>query len=596
MGIESTKFNFKIFQIDKFHFELKGKSNDEIVEKIRDNHKNHLLSKGSIEPNSKKPFDKYVIEDYTFYTYTYNHLKDQNYWKIFLPDELSINQDFQIIEFSFVLFIIYKDHIYCTIGGNGISVIKKYINNFFGIELYQHFAKPIDDIAISITMRGVTGKLSKMSYTYNNSQTIKDSLVYTEIPLKLKIIIREELLKGFLKKYNIDKEISLMEVGSYFSIKKRLDFGGLKLLIKDIYQIQNNKDKFSHLSLFNRIKDEELINNLDFELKILLKNDVLKHNNGSFTQNNNILEFVNYKNLEKFYECSNYKLHFKKHRKFNDVQVKGRDNLYYEATKYLFNNIENIQENIDSELNKKFFDLSIIGILDDKEITFDNFFNHIVAELPYYGKKYFRIEKEWFLLDDLFLKQLTLDAKSYYEENELKEAILLPWPFGDEDSYNSKYTSKGYYIFDKKIRENIELCDILFINETDIYFIHVKNGFNTQMRSLANQIILSSQRLWNDLNNVNGSSYLKNSIKYYNELTPLKPINFKELYEKLLNGKLKINFVMAYKYESYKGRSAIEKIELSNSNIAKFSLIQTVNEIKTFKNFKIYIKDISQIK
>ena len=52
---------------------------------------------------------------------------------------------------------------------------------------------------------------------------------------------------------------------------------------------------------------------------------------------------------------------------------------------------------------------------------------------------------------------------------------------------------------------------------------------------------------------------------------------------------------MAYRNKSFKDKSAIEKIALSGSNIAKFSLVQTIREIRNYKNFEIHVIDISQI-
>jgi len=596
MSLKKVKFNLKIFQIDRNHFELKDKSSEEIVEIIRENHKKHLLADEQDFSIIKPNLERHTEEDFTFYTYCYNHPKDQNYWKLFLPDELVKEQNFDLIEFSFVLFIVYKDKIYCVLGGNGISVIKKFINDYFGIDLYQHFASPNDDITIVVNTRGVTGNLSQRSNTYNNSQSIKDSLVYSEIPKKLKIVIRDELIKGIFKKYKIDNDNALMEIGSYFSLRKKLNFDELKELIKDIHKVMSDKSNYINLSLFNRVNSQELSNNLDKILKSKVVDDIILHNTPDrlSNQNKDIIEVVNSKKIEKFFECNQFRLHFKRKKTVSDKILKGRNDLYTQATKHIYDNTENILDRFTIE--QKLYEMSIIGMIDNKDITFDTFYNHIVAEITYDNKKYFRIDNQWFYLDDIFLKQIQNEAITNYKLYELKKNILKPWISGDEDYYNTLHTDENYYIFDKRIKENIELCDILYIENENIYFIHVKDGFNTQMRSLANQITLASQRLWNDLNNVNGSSYFKETVDYYNKFNPTKKLDYDKIYNKILNSDLKINFVMAYRYESYKGKNAIEKIELCQSNIAKFAIVQTVREIRNYKNFDIHIIDISQIK
>jgi len=596
MSLQKIKFNLKIFKIDKLYHEFQDKYNEEIIELIRENHKKHLHANDEDLSIVKPNLEKFENGDFTFFTYCYNQPKDQNYWKLFLPDELIGEQNFELIEFSFVLFIVYKDSIYCVLGGSGINVIKRYLDNYFGLEFYQHFASPNDDISIVVNTRGVTGNLSQRSNTYNNFQTIKDSLVYSEIPKKLKIVIRKELISGLFKKYKIDNDNALMEIGAYFSFRKKLNFEELKMLIVDINKIMSDKTNYVQLSLFNRIKDLSIIKELDDFLKNKIIDDVILHNTPAQLRNINsdIIEVVNYKKIEKFYECNNYRLHFKKKHKKNDVIVSGREDLYLKATKYIYENLDNISDRF--EIQKNLLTLSIIGMIDTKDVTFDPFYNHIVAEIPYNSKKYFRIDNQWFQLDDLFLEQIKQEAINNYKLYEFKKDVLLPWNSGDEDFYNKQHKGKNFFIFDKRIKENIELCDILYLEDDNIYFIHVKNGFDTHMRSLANQITLAAQRLWHDLNNVNGSSYFTETINYYNKFNPTKKLKSKIIFDKILNGDLKVNFVMAYRNIAYRNNTSVEKIERSKSNIAKFSVVQTVRDIRNFKNFEIHLIDISQIK
>lgn len=595
MALKNIKFNLKIFQIDKLHYELKDLDSEEIIELVRLNHKKNLHANEEDLSIVKPSLEKFEDGEYTFYTYCYNQPKDQNYWKLFLPDELVKDQNFDLVEFSFVLFTVYKEDIYCILGGSGINVIKRYIDDYFGLELYQHFASPNDDISIAINTRGVTGNLSQRSNTYNNSQTIRDSLLYSEIPKKLKVVLRKELIKGLFKKYKIDSDNALMEIGSYFSLRKKLNFEELKTLVADIYQIKSDKSNYVQLSLFNRIKEPALIKELNDDLQSKIIDDVLLHNTPERigNQHSDIIELVNSKKIEKFYECNNFRLHFHRKKIKNDQIISGRESLYVKATKYIFENIDNITDRFD--IQKKLYELSIIGLVDSKEVTYDNFYNHIVAEIPYQQKKYFRIDNQWFYLDDKFLEQIKQEAINNYKLYELKQQILLPWKSGDEDAYNNTHNGDKYFIFDKRIKENIELCDILYLDTNDLYLIHVKDGFNTHMRSLSSQINISSQRLWNDLNNINGSSYFKETIKYYNKFNPTKKLKENELFEKIILGDLKVHFVMAYRNFSYKNNTAIEKIELSESNIAKFSLVQTIREIRSYKSFEIHVIDISQI-
>lgn len=595
MNIDDIKFNLKIFSIDLSHFELKDQTIDEVVTIITTNHKKHLFASEKDFEQYKSPLGELDEDDFKFYSYCYNEAKDQNYWKFFLPAELSENQNFELIEFSHVIFISTNENLYCVTSGSGTNVIKKYLNQYFGIELYQHFANLNEDITITINTRGVTGNLSNRINTYNYNQSIRDSLIYSEIPKKLKIIIRKELRSGLFKKFKLDDSNSIMEIGSYFSFRKKLNFKELKDLILIIEKVQLNKENYINLSLFNRVTDSNTLQDLRNKLIDNIVENIIMHDQPGLLKKSNFdsIEIVNSKYLEKFYECNSFNLHFYKHREKNDLTIYDRNNLYFDVTKFIYDSLEDTNNRAD--IIKKINKLSVKGMIDSKEVTFESFYNQIVTELTIGENKYFRIDNTWFKLDNDYLKQLREEAIQNYELFELKIDVLNKWTTGDEDFYNQSHVKPNHYIFDKKISENIELCDIMYLEDNQIYFIHVKNGFNTSMRNLSNQIVLSSQRLWNDINNVDGSTYLKSTIKNYNEKTPHKKLDSNKILKKMRNGDLHINFVMAYRYENYPNDDATGKLSKTKSNIGLFSIVQTVREIQNFKNFQFHIKDISQV-
>lgn len=89
---------------------------------------------------------------------------------------------------------------------------------------------------------------------------------------------------------------------------------------------------------------------------------------------------------------------------------------------------------------------------------------------------------------------------------------------------------------------------------------------------------------------------MENIIAKYNKKNPLNELDFNEIFDLVSNKNTKITFVMAYRNESYKNHDAIEKIRKSTSNIAIFSVVQTVREILNYQRFDFKMIDISQIK
>lgn len=367
-------------------------------------------------------------------------------------------------------------------------------------------------------------------------------------------------------------------------------------MIKDIHKIRKNKSNYVQLTLFSRVEDSDIVSELDYNLMEKIANDVVLHNTPADLNqlNDDIIEMVNSKKLEKFYECDEFRVRFKKTWSKNDRMVKDRQNLYRECTNHIFQNINDVNDRF--AIKGKFYDLNIIGLINGKDSTFGTFYSHIISELTHKSKKYFRIDANWYYLDDRFLEQIKKDAVSTYVENKLKRDLLKKWESGwDEDKYNLEHTKKGYYVLDKLIRDNIELCDIFIVKNKTIYFVHVKDGFNTQMRNLYIQIILSAKRLWNDLYNNTGSSYLVDTLEKYNKKYPDNIIDINAILNGIIENEYKIEFVMAYRNYSYSGHTDIEKVNLSQSNIAKYSLVQTVREMRNYRRFGIKVIDISGI-
>jgi uncharacterized protein (TIGR04141 family) len=527
---KETKFNLKIFQLDKSYYEFIDKSTEEIIEIVKNNHEKKLRHKFKDLTVIKPVLSQQIDKEFEFWSYCYNQPKEKFYWKLFLPEKLTENHNFEIVEFSFVLFIHYESEIYCIISGSGMNVIKKFIHPSFGIDIYQRIAKPKEDIIIELETRGIANNISQKKQIFNYNQTIAETIEYSEVPTKIKLKIRQELKQNHFKKYELDENLSLLEIGSYFSIRKKINFEELKELVKDIHKIRMN-NKPVQLTLFFKINIPNLVSELDETLKEIIVDDIIKHNRPDYVRNNqsDIIEIVHPSKLERFYECDNFLIRSKYSRGKEDIEINDRGELYFECTKHIFNSLTNITDRV--EVKKKLYTLNIIGEINRSEVTYGHFFSHITAEIEHQSKKYFKIDGHWYLLENEFLKLMNSDAKEYYMKYKLSNNFLKAWPKNeDEDFYNKSHSALStHHILDKVISDNIELCDLLVLQDEIVYLVHVKNGFNTKMRDLYIQVILSAKRLSNDLKNNEKSTYLESIFKKYNELNPAKKSTKKNL-------------------------------------------------------------------
>ncbi|CAI9678918.1 DUF6119 family protein [Elizabethkingia anophelis] len=598
MNIGDLKIDLKVFKIDKTYYEFREKSFGEMIIIMKDNHIKKLMHKS--KKNSVAIEDPKITEyeegNFRFWFYCYKQIQEKFYWKVFLPSELTEEQDFEILEFSYVLFIQYLNNLYCVIGGSGMNVIKKFIHPSFGIEIYQRIAEVTTDNVMELNTRSIANNISSKKETFNFNQTISETLDYSHVPTKIKLKIRDELKEGIFNKYRLDTNLAIMEVGSYFYLRKRIDFFELKDLIIDLHNIyEGNPPK--NLSLFTKINEEELVTTLDKHLQELIVDDVLKHENSQTVRQlqNDIIEIVHPSKLETFYECNKFLIRYKFSKGKNDIEIYDRNDLYFITTKYIYNNINEIDNRF--EIGKNLYKLNIIGFVNEKEKTFGNLFSHITAEIEFKQKKYFKIDGHWYILEDHFLSVMNEDAIAYYNKYLLKDKFLIPWNNGDdEDSYNKSYeVFENCYVLDKVISDNIELCDILYIHNGTAYFVHVKDGFNTKMRDLYIQVILAAKRLSNDIKNTNGIEYLKKTLLLYNTRNHNKLIDIEDFVNKIKNKSLNISFVMAFKNNHHRNYNVLDRINRCSSNIAKYSLVQVVKEMQQF-DFDIRLIDISEIK
>jgi uncharacterized protein (TIGR04141 family) len=374
----------------------------------------------------------------------------------------------------------------------------------------------------------------------------------------------------------------------------KMNFTEVKKLIKDLNNLQTINE-YTQLTLFHKIENQEQIAELDNTLQEKIIDDIIAHGSADhiIKGQEDIIEVVHPTKLEKFYECNRFEIKSKYSRGKNDIEVQNRAILYETCTKHIFDRLNNVTDRF--AIKGELYKTNIIGLVNEKDITHGHFYSHVVAEIVLNSKKYFRIDGNWYCLKDEFLHLMTQDAINFYQKYKLDVEILNTWPDGyDEDEYNLSHKKKNFFVLDKRIIDNIEICDILIEHNNKLYFVHVKEGFSTNLRNCYIQVVLAAKRLSVDIKNNNGKNYLKSTLEYYNSFNSDHIVDVESILTRLSKKELEIVFVMAYRNSTYKGYSDIEKIEKSQSNIAKYSIVQAVKEMQPYFDMKII--DIASIK
>src|SRR5699024_967753 len=179
------------------------------------------------------------------------------------------------------------------------------------------------------------------------------------------------------------------------------------------------------------------------------------------------------------------------------------------------------------------------------------------------------------------------------DKQSIVEAIQLNiWKEGSEGEYNFSHNeNQSIYVLDRILYRNIEICDLLIDTKKHLYFIHVKDGLNADVRVGAEQSNQGMQL------NSRGRNQASSILKGYYESIKRKVTNprndettitqsAKKVIQNLSEEKVvdaistkEITFVFAcrpLKSHDYLDASTIK------STAAKLSMLNLLDEVKKY--------------
>jgi uncharacterized protein (TIGR04141 family) len=578
------KINPKIYKINKSHrLLIKNDSAENICKSIikvseLKHNPSFILKESDYRIN--------IDEDNNLWFFLYINKTEESdsEWINFLPRNFTKDTDFIQQKISLILFIEYQDHLYCIIGGNSFHIIQPYLEDSFGINIYSRILDPENDELLSIRTRNITGKIAASSNYYKNDFKLIDHIKFgtipTEISLKLSNVDNDYF--DFLKKVNNKIQI---HVSNSLKFRKVIEFADLIEIIKEIKYIEE-LDKKDYLTTYEKIDDfnlienklkEHLVNRIFDDIDNTLKSTINPHNKFHF-------EFCHPSKLEEFYEADYFQL-----IELNDdkkqivfIETIDRNRIYFEVLKRAV-------DRFGTQLSIDDFKYFLFGVRirsykkgNKKNLTTAMFLHHFNTEFEINKKPVFLLDNNWYYLQDSFLKDLNRNCERILRNYKASNTLLhKKWDLSvqnTEKKYNLLYKDlKNYLVFDTIAISGIELCDIIRYDERNIYLIHVKRGFDSSMRELYNQIILSARRLEESKSSKN-KDYLKKSFNSLIKKKQTNDINSFDEFIKLFDKNIK--YVMAFSNNS--SNELIEdRMTKVKSSIAKFSVIQTSSEMRT---------------
>lgn len=577
-------YDVKIYQIDLNHHKLKEEfSTHDKINRIINNHR-ESVGKELINIAPVK------IDDVYYYSYLYKEKQYESYWGSFLPKDLQKDLDFKIDKLSFVLFAKVGNNVFAIVGGGGSHVIKTYQNQRFGIEFFERITEENKEDVLSITSRGISGTLTQINSIYREGQRLSDTIDFSYIPTNIVMVLSEYLKDNFFNFLDLDNVNINLEVGSSFYIKHKVSFKELHLLFKRMDAICQDFGR-NHLSSFIQIVDKNLIDR-EFPMALMVRlRDVMVYEFGVYqgVRDNFDIDFIHPSKIQEFYEADKYIIKYKEESNKEGVEVLDRNKLYVQGLKYVYNSlgVNASQEDFNSLMWK----LQIV-CLKGRRLFNAPFFKYVTCEIKYKNRPVFQIDSNWYQVKDDFKERINVLASQQIEENYLNSNFLNKIWEDDisEGTYNLKYDGlDNYWVFDKCLGDKIELCDIMYETNDKVYFVHVKSGFDAKMRDLTNQVLISAKRFKNSRDS-GDMNFVNQVLEQYNKGNFINIIQDNKKFIENLFSK-EIVYVLAFKPTSKKFKSIRGNIDKINSNIAKFSLIQCIREMKA-SSYQIEVVEI----
>lgn len=576
------KVNPKVYKIDKNHRQLVNYKDTESL-------CIGLIKSSMFRYNVgfKLEENDYIVnteDDLWFFLYVFKTEDEHSKWKDFLPKNFISQTDFKEAKISLLLFIEFQEQLYCIIGGSSFRIIQPYLVDNFGIEIYSRILNPEDDELLSIRTRSITGKIAATSNYYKNNFKLIDHIKFGTLPTEISLKLSDQNdYFGFLNEEKANSKVQI-EVSNSLKFRKIITFEQFKRIVKEVKYIEE-LEKSNYLSTYEKVVDSNYIETTLKEslIKRIYKDRVDTYKSTISPLDKFYFEFCHSSKLEQFYEADYFELlekaEDKKQHCFKTLNDRGR--IYYEV---IVRAIDKFSENITYD-QFKFF---LLGVRvrsykndNKKYLTSDMFIHHFNTELEIDDNPFFLLDNNWYFLQDSFLKDLNSNCerilKNYKAPNSL---ITKKWDLAvnnTEKKYNLLYKDlEGYLVFDTIAIEGIELCDILKYDNQNVYLIHVKRGFDSSMRELYNQLILSARRV-EEARSSKDKEYLKRCYKALEKKNHNDEMMTFEEFVSLFDKNIK--YVMAFSNNSSNERIE-DNLKKIKSSIAKFSVIQSSSEMR----------------
>ena len=435
-----------------------------------------------------------------FHGEEYNDSKLASFCRSFVKADQEI-VNFKPRRTSSLLFIWSENHIFVITTGQGFHVVEDYCVSKFGILLVSGYESLFKITALDSNGMSSIVHSNKTIYANEIDFVNVDALdtVFKEVTGRLNNKAKVNSLLN-LNQTSKKKSIKII-ANNYIQFSSSLNFDGLIHLLTQIdqYDYTNMQDNFNLITPVHpkNSKDEVQKNN----------NKIIEKMYSAVNEGKTLEIDLFHRSTTDFIAADEYSI------VYNNADLNTTDDIvpgtFIKKAYTAYLEIENQDNNLQT-FSSFINNVSLESRKGDTVVTHGSILSHISGEIQVDNKNYYIFYGEYYFLNDSYSNRLNDSLKGKLSGERIVNYLTTPWNAGDiEDNYNEAVSNAEKFVHLHKIKpEYIEFADLLKVDGNKVIVVHVKDGFDDDMRALDRQVELSVTRIL-DLKYNNNDEYMR---------------------------------------------------------------------------------------
>ena len=398
---------------------------------------------------------------------------------------------------SSVMFIWSREHVFVITTGQGFRVVEDFCVPKFGMLVVSAFQKLFKITALD--SNGMSSIVHSNKTIYANEIDFVDvdalDTIFKEVTGRLN---DKETVHNLLNLERTSKKKSMkITAKNFIQFSSSLNFSGLIHLLTQIdqYDYTAMQDSFNLISPVSPKQNKATVENNNCKVIEKIYRAIKESKPiGVDLFNRETVEFIG---------ADTYSIVYDGTELFTTDDIEANEFIKEAYIAYLDGKEDNLQS-FEDFVNS----VALVSKKGDNGVTEGTLLSHISGEIEVENKNYYIFYGDYYFLSNSYSERLNKSLKGKMQDR-IVDYLNTPWNSGTEDDFNEVVSNSEGYIHLHKIKpEYIEFADLLKIDGDKVIIVHVKDGFDDDMRALDRQVELSISRVL-DLKNNNNDEYMR---------------------------------------------------------------------------------------